>query len=467
MTAKDTKSERPVPHTRVVRGGAIAKVAVTQSALLAGTKIANTFRDTDAAHDATSRRQLQAMNRIVRVLGSMRGASMKLGQMLSVLEFDFLPQPERERFQATITGLCDQAPRVSLETLRSMIEGELGPIATTFAQFDPQPCAAASIGQVFRAVLPSGERVAVKVQYPKIANAVRADMKNLRMLSGIGRQILPDLDLNAIIDEVQERVTEELDYAQEARNQELLAERFDGHPFIHIPRTFPNLCTGKVLVTEWVDGQTMNELRQAPEDMRDRAGEIIFRFYTGNIYRYRQFSGDPNPGNCLYRADGTVSFLDFGHFKVMEQAAADFEIACLRAIAESRSDDLHALMVAAGILTSPELITPNELLAIMHPLVAWYLTPGENRLSGTSATATLMSTVDPGSGYFDVLRHQSLPKEHLLSRRAEAFIYALLGYIGAQADWNLIVREWLYSDAPMTELGRQEAQWLLQRTMTA
>lgn len=113
------------------------------------------------------------------------------------------------------------------------------------------------------------------------------------------------------------------------------------------------------------------------------------------------------------------------------------------------------------------MITPSQLFEVMRAFVAWYVTPGETRLSGTSATATLMSTVDPGSRYFDVLRHQSLPKEHLLSRRAEAFIYALLGYIGAQADWNLIVREWLYGDEPMTELGRQEAQWLSQRTSPA
>ena len=181
-----------------------------------------------------------------------------------------------------------------------MIEEELDDeLGELFADFDEEPIAAASIGQVYRATLHDGRDVAVKVQYPGVAAAVRADMQNLGLIMRVVKRMTPGLDVKAITEEIRLRIDEELDYELEAQNQRSLARIFRGHPFIVVPDVVTRMSRERVIVSEFVEGIGFEELKGYPQAERDRIGEIIFRFFFGCLYRHHQFSGDPHPGNFL------------------------------------------------------------------------------------------------------------------------------------------------------------------------
>jgi predicted unusual protein kinase regulating ubiquinone biosynthesis (AarF/ABC1/UbiB family) len=238
--------------------------------------------------------------------------------VLSFLDVGLVPEEYRDEFQRKLGELRDAAPNVRFSDMRKVIESELEqPLADVFAAFEEEPVAAASIGQVYRAVLHDGREVAVKVQYPGVAQAVRADMQNLGMLLRLMKQVAPGLDVKAIAEEVRARIGEELDYELEAQNQRSLARIFRGHPFIVVPDVVTALSREKVIVTEYVRGAGFDAIKEMDQATRDRVGEIVFRFFFGCMYRHHQFSGDPHPGNFMLLDDGSVAFLDFGLFKVM------------------------------------------------------------------------------------------------------------------------------------------------------
>src|SRR6185437_4987111 len=233
---------------------------------------------------------------------------------------------------------------------------------------------AASIGQVYRATLHDGRDVAVKVQYPGVASAVRADMQNLDMIMRLLKRMTPGLDVKAIAEEVKERIVEELDYELEAQNQRSLARIFAGHPFILVPEVVGSLSRERVLVSEYVHGVGFEELKTRPQDERDRIGEIVFRFFLGCLYRHRQFYGDPHPGNFLLLDDGRVAFLDFGLFKRMDAAAVELELACQRAVVEEDPTTLHRLLAESGFLPEPDRVDSESLLEFIRDAIWWYTT---------------------------------------------------------------------------------------------
>src|SRR5690348_5677829 len=201
----------------------------------------------------------------------MKGAAMKLGQTMSFLDVGLIPEEYREEFQRKLGALRDAAPNVRFEDMRKVIESELdGPLKETFATFDPEPVAAASIGQVYRATLHDGRDVAVKVQYPGVANAVRADMQNLGLIIRLLTRVAPGLDAKAIADEVRKRINEELDYELEAQNQRALHRIYRGHPFIVVPNVVTRLSRERVLVSEYVEGTGFDEHKGYDQAGRDR-----------------------------------------------------------------------------------------------------------------------------------------------------------------------------------------------------
>src|SRR5947209_809979 len=225
-----------IPTSRVRRASRVGRVAASQAVKQAGTKMANVARSDEGRSRALERRHIETAQQIVTVLGTMKGAAMKLGQVMSFLDVGLVPDEYREEFQRKVGELRDAAPKVRFDDMRKVIEAELDePVAEAFADFDPEPIAAASIGQVYRATLPDGRDVAVKVQYPGVANAVRADMQNLGLIMRLLARVAPGLDAKAIADEVRKRINEELDYELEAQNQRSLRRIYRGHPFIVIP----------------------------------------------------------------------------------------------------------------------------------------------------------------------------------------------------------------------------------------
>ena len=267
---------------------------------------------------------------------------MKLGQVMSFLDVGLVPEEYREEFQAKLAELRDAAPKVAWKDMKKVIEGEYGDtIENVFQTFDPVPIAAASIGQVYKARLHDGRDVAVKVQYPGVAQAVRADMQNLGIILRLMKMVAPGLDPKAMGDEIRSRIDEELDYELEAQNQRTVARLYRGHPFIVVPEVVTQLSHEKVIVSEFVQGRGFEELKQLPQAERDRLGEIVYRFYFGCMYRHHQFSGDPHPGNSLLLDDGRMAFFDFGLFKRIPAAVAEFELKIQRIARGGRRRGAH------------------------------------------------------------------------------------------------------------------------------
>jgi predicted unusual protein kinase regulating ubiquinone biosynthesis (AarF/ABC1/UbiB family) len=387
---------------------------------------------------------------------------------MSVLDVGLVPEEHREEFQRELAKLRDAAPTVEFKQMKRVIEDDLeAKIVDVFAEFDEQPIAAASIGQVYRAKLKDdaldgagGREVAVKVQYPGVASAVRADLQNLDMIMRLLKRMTPSLDVKAVAAEIRDRIGEELDYELEAQNQRSLARIFKGHPFIMVPEVISELSRERVLVTEFVQGVGFEELKGYSQAERNRIGEIVFRFFLGCLYRHRQFSGDPHPGNFLLLADGRVAFLDFGLFKRMEREPVELELACQRAVVEQDAQTLHRLLAESRFLPEPERVDPDHLLAFIEDAIWWYTTADEDvQLQPEIATEVMIESSDPRSSHFREMRHQTIQPEHLFGRRMEMLTLAVLSQLRACANWHRIAREWMYDDEPVTELGREEKQF--------
>lgn len=457
-------ADEKLPTGRVQRLARIGRTAAGVAVRQAGTKTANVVRSREGSDAALERRHIETAEQIVTVLGGMKGAAMKVGQTLSFVDLGLVPEEYREEFQAKLAALRDSAPTVSFEEMKRLITEELGePPERAFAELDPAPIAAASIGQVYRGRLHDGREVAVKVQYPGVNDAVRADMQNLGVLLRLARRIAPGMDVQALGEEIRARITDELDYELEASNHRTLARLYRGHPFIHIPDVITALCRERVIVTEYVAGDRFEQIASGPQQERDRVGEIVFRFYFGSMYRHRRFSGDPHPGNMIRMADGRIAFLDFGLFKALEREAMELELASGRAATERDADALHRLWSEAGFIPEPEKLDPADLMAYVEDAVWWYITDEHFQLTPDAVQRIAIQSSDPRSSHFRTMRHQDMNPEHLMGRRLELLVLAVLGELRAGANWHRIAREWMYGDEPVTELGRQEAEFLAAR----
>ena len=455
------RESEKIPTSRVRRTATVASLAATEAMKQFGTRAANVARSEQASDEAMARRQLETAKQIVAALGTMKGAAMKLGQVMSFLDVGLVPEQYREEFQHELAKLRDAAPTVSFKQMRRVIEEDLEePLAELFDSFEEEPIAAASIGQVYRGTLKDGREVAVKVQYPGVASAVRADLQNLDMILRLLRRMTPGLDVKAIAEEIRERIVEELDYELEAQNQRALARIFEGHPFIVVPEVITSMSRERVLASAYVSGVGFEELKHRPQAERDRLAEIVFRFFLGCLYRHRQFSGDPHPGNFLLLEDGRVAFLDFGLFKRLDAGPVELELAAQRAVVERDAASLHRLLAESGFLPEPERVDSEHLLAFVEDAIWWYTTADETvELTPEIATAVMIESSDPRSSHFREMRHQALRPEHLFGRRMEMLTLAVLSQLHARANWHRIAREWMYNDPPVTELGRMEAEF--------
>src|SRR5215212_1559750 len=347
--AQHEEDDPGIPTGRVRRTARVGALVGTQTARAYATKAANLARSEDDRREAAERRQVEAAEQIVEVLGSMKGAAMKVGQVASFVDTGALPPEAAKRIQEKLAELRDSAPRVSFKDMRKVIEHDLGQrLRDAFAEFGEEAVAAASIGQVYRARVHDGREVAVKVQYPGVGAAVRADLQNLGLLLRAARRLAPGMDAKAMGEEIRERLTEELDYEHESQSQRTFARNWRDHPFVFVPDVVTDLCTERVLVTEWAEGIGFEEVQQLAQAERDRFGEIVFRFFFGSLYRLGHFSGDPHPGNFRLMEDGRVAFMDFGMTKRIPPEQIEMEAGVIRAGLEGDAADLHRRLVAMG-----------------------------------------------------------------------------------------------------------------------
>ena len=453
--------ENRIPKGRVRRSAKLGSVVGGQAARYAGTKATNVARSEEGGKERLEQRHMETAMKMVGALGQMKGAAMKLGQFASFIDTEFLPPEYAEIYQEQLAKLRTEAPAMPWEKVKIVLEEEYEgePLSELFAEFEEEAFAAASIGQVHRAELLDGRRVAVKIQYPGIAEALDADLRNMGTIVRLGKAIAPGLDAKAIAQEIRERMMEELDYEYEAQNQRSFARAYRDHPFIYVPEVITRLSRRRVLVTEFVEGIGFEEIKELPHDERSRFGEIIFRGNLGSMFNLQHFNADPHPGNYLLMADGRVAFLDFGMTKkldreqiVLEQRAFD---AASRDDPEAFREALHDL----GFIKKPSKLDAERLLEHMGAVGGWYIEDREIEITPRRVMKIIESTNDPRSEYFDLMRRESIPADELMGRRMEIGVVAVLGQLRAQRNWHRIMREWVYGEEPSTELGEQEWEY--------
>ncbi len=299
---------------------------LTRMALLGGRMAGNVARAaasvavTGSVARASEQLHERAVETLATSLGEMKGLPMKLGQMLSYID-ELVPAEHRDTYREGLSRLQAQTPAMEWSSIEGLLARNLGaPPDEVFAEFDREPLAAASIGQVYRARLHSGEAVAVKVQYPGIAESVASDLDNARVLASPMFAMVPRVAMDRALGDLRERLQLECDYALEARSQRTFREIWTGDDEIVVPRVYPELCGPQVLVTEFIEGESWAQMMaRAGTEERARYGRILFRFVYHSLYGHGIFNTDPHPGNYLFMPDGRVAFLDFGSVHQYEE----------------------------------------------------------------------------------------------------------------------------------------------------
>ncbi|HEU4382727.1 MAG TPA: AarF/ABC1/UbiB kinase family protein [Anaeromyxobacteraceae bacterium] len=432
---------------RASRLGAVS--ARTSAGWLAGAVIEGLGRSA-----AAGRLRRAAAARAAEGLGRLKGLAMKLGQVLS-FAIDEVPAELRQALESLQTS---SPPRPFTE-IAPVLERALGrPLPEAFAHLEPVPIAAASIGQVHRGRLLDGTAVAVKVQYPDVAAAVRADLANLSLLVRFVRWLAPRVDAERLALELRERLREELDYVAEARHQAAFAARFERHPFIAVPRVIASHSAPEVLTSEYVEGRTFPSALAGAEGVRSRQGEIIFRFAYGCIFGKGTFDADPHPGNYLFDGDGSrVTFLDFGCVKRLPPPVLQAWRTFVRALLEgdrlaSRRHALELGFVEPGPAASLDRIV-DALTRLYLPFRADGPRPFPSLWAGVSLADML------GKELAEVRAHLRIPGDLVFANRTLAGMYMVLSRLGAIAPWRRIAREYVCGDPPATPLGTAERAW--------
>jgi predicted unusual protein kinase regulating ubiquinone biosynthesis (AarF/ABC1/UbiB family) len=353
------------------------------------------------------------------------------------------------------------------ELAASVVERELGaPPEVCFAEWDPLPIAAASIGQVHRAIAHDGRALAVKVQYPGVDDAVRSDLTAAAGLFLGARQLFPGVDAAGLLAELRERIAEELDYRIEAANQQRFAEAYDGHPHIHVPRVHLDLSSTRVLASDLVVGDRFEDLVGWDQAERDLAGETIFRFVFGSLYRLRSFNGDPHPGNYLFHGGGRVTFLDFGMVKGFSVARLAQITAMLRALAIDEDPvAFRAAAVDAGYLPETAPVSAQEVADYFGHFYAYFGHDGPWTMTPAYAQDCVRRYFFAGEDHRKVTAVAGVPSDLLVIQRIQLGLVAVLGDLHATADWRRISGEWwpFASGEPGGALGAADQAWRSER----
>ncbi len=406
--------------------------------------------------------QLRTAEQVASLLGGMKGAVMKLGQMASYLD-QGLPEPVR----AALSELQADAPPMAPELVAEVVERELGGVPdTVFAEWDPVPLAAASIGQVHRARTHDGREVAVKVQYPGVDRAIAADLENTDLLFQVMSLLFPGMDPVPIVGELRERLVEELDYRIEADHQRTFAEYYRGHPFIHVPEVVDDRSTARVLTTELVEGARFAEVLTWPEEERQLAAECLYRFAFGSIYGLRAFNGDPHPGNYLFRPGGRISFLDYGLCKRFTDDEVSIFERMIRAMVLDRDIvGFRRVVEDVGIL-SPGLDVPvSDLADYFGHFYEFVMEDRVLEITPEWSSQSVRAFFDLSGPHAEIMKAANLPPSMVVIQRINLGLFALFGDLGARGNWRRIAEElWPFVDGPpSTPMGEAIAEWAATR----
>jgi predicted unusual protein kinase regulating ubiquinone biosynthesis (AarF/ABC1/UbiB family) len=388
-------------------------------------------------------------------LRRLKGAGPKIRQFLSMVQLDRATEGERSR--PALGALPDGARAVPFGRARRVIVQDLDArVRELFADVDEQPFALASLGQVHRARTSDGDDVAVKVQHPGVAEAVEGGLRDLGPVAPLVKRLAPGLDAGALLSEIRERISDELDYEVEAQHQRRLERLFRGHPHVRLPRVRTDLSTRRVLVTEYVDGLRADEIKHLGDAERDRIGEIAFRFFFELVWRHGAVAGDPHPDNCILCPDGRLCLLDFGLLRDLEADYLEGERDVMRALTDEDPRRVHDGLARLGYLRQPQAFDRDALLEHLATAGEWMLAQGFRRVDRAYVTKILELGYPPRSPHFASMRRLRMPPPTLLLRRMEIQVLSLLGDFHAGADWGAITAEHHSGKPASTALGRED-----------
>jgi predicted unusual protein kinase regulating ubiquinone biosynthesis (AarF/ABC1/UbiB family) len=461
VTAAATLTDEYRRH-RVVRSLRVWRLTTRRGAHWMVVKARGKAMDDESRARLEERFAIRTAEDAARELGEMKGLLMKFGQLVG-----FIAEGLPEEAQQALATLQADAPPMAPSLAASVVRDELGAEPEdVFLSWEAEPVAAASIGQVHRAVLRDGRVAAVKVQYPGVDRAIRHDLDNAEILySMFAAMALKGLDVNALIDELRARLGDELDYRIEAVNQSEFANLYRGHPFIHVPDIVPELCTQRVLTSEWSAGVPWATfVERAGRAERQKVGEVVFRFAQGSIHRHRAFNGDPHPGNYRFHSDGSVTFLDFGLVKRWAEGEWERLSVCLDAIVVDREPErLVAAMEEVGFLAPDHGLSPQAVYDYVSAPYVPYLSD-EFTFTRQWVANTLGKVLDVNGPHQAVIQRLNMPASFVILDRVVWGVSAILGKLEAHGPWRSMLFEYRRGDAPATELGALEARWRAART---
>jgi predicted unusual protein kinase regulating ubiquinone biosynthesis (AarF/ABC1/UbiB family) len=390
--------------------------------------------------DAARRRSDAA--EVTRTMGEMKGALMKLGQMVSFITDDIPPE-----YRAALATLQASAPPLDFPLVRDVIEHELGqPLERAFARFDSEPLAAASIGQVHRARLADGQDVVVKVQYPGVAEAIRADLANVGVLYRFVGMMYPSLEPQPVVAELRSRITEELDYAREAENQERFAARFQGHPRIHVPRVFRSHSAARVLCTELAEGRRFAEATGATAELRNQWGEAIYRFVFSSILEAGMFNGDPHPGNYLFHDDGRVTFLDFGCVKYFPPPMlADWK-ELVRSYFRGDPEAFRSQLIRLRFVKEETPLGADLLFRYFGFFYEPFAEDREFEFTREYTRRSFGMVFAPTGEFQGMSQKLNMPPDFVFVNRIQWGVWSILGQLDVRMNFHRIHREYLFAE---------------------
>ncbi len=434
----------------------MAKLGANVASQVAFSRARSIFASAERKDELNRSAEIRSAREVAERLGSMRGVMAKLGQMASYVEFGL-----SEGASGSLESLWDSMPPMSRDLVDEVIFEELGAKPEEiFEIWDPEPIAAASIGQVHRAVTKDKRAVAVKVQYPGIRETVGADLANVKMLSKMMALAFPNMNTDSIAEEIRKRLSEELDYRLEAQNQSLFYDYYKDHPFIIIPAVIPELSTSRVLVSELATGVRFQELIERDQRERTMAAETIFRFVFRSLYRLLAFNGDPHPGNYLFQGDGRVVFLDFGLVKRFTPDEMDvFERMIKAMVLDQDPSAFRKAIIEAGLISETSPISDDQIREHFESFYATVMEDAPFTMTREYSQQLIKHTFDTSS---PVAKYIDVPDAFVIIQRINLGLYALMSRLGARRNWRKIAEEiWPFIlGEPSTELGVLEAEWL-------